>query len=90
MLVTAGGDGSLVGIIMKAKSFGVDINRLICCPLPYGTGNDLCRVLNWGPEPNADFYSNVKDLVTEICTNTVEKYINIWTLIVRFQEGGEA
>jgi diacylglycerol kinase family enzyme len=52
ILVTAGGDGSLMGIVMKAKEQGVDIGRLLCCPLPYGTGNDLSRVTNWGGEPD--------------------------------------
>lgn len=60
ILVTAGGDGSLVGIVMRAKTFGVDVTRIACCPQPYGTGNDLCRVLNWGGEPTDDFHSSVK------------------------------
>ena len=51
-MVTAGGDGSLCGIVMKAKEYGVDIDQLFCCPLPYGTGNDLSRVINWGGKPN--------------------------------------
>jgi len=41
IMVSAGGDGSLVGILMSAKEHGVNIEDLLVCPLPYGTGNDL-------------------------------------------------
>ena len=56
ILVTAGGDGSLMSLIMKLKAAKVDISRLVCCPLPYGTGNDLSRVTGWGGEPNDPIY----------------------------------
>ncbi len=49
-----------MGIVMRAKEQKVDIGRLICCPLPYGTGNDLSRVTNWGGEPDLEFYSTMK------------------------------
>ena len=86
--MTAGGDGSLMGIVMRAKEQKVDIGRLVCCPLPYGTGNDLSRVTNWGGEPDLEFYSTMKQLVTEICWNSSERRINVWTLMVSFKEGG--
>jgi diacylglycerol kinase family enzyme len=47
-MVMAGGDGSLMTLVMMAKEAGCDIATLVCCVLPYGTGNDLARVLNWG------------------------------------------
>lgn len=50
----------------------------------------MCRATNWGAEPSDSYHSNIKTLVTEICTNTVEKKMNIWTLIVKFKEGGAA
>lgn len=58
-MVTAGGDGSLIGIVMKAKSAGVDVDSLLCCPLPYGTGNDLSRVVKWGPSPSGLIFSSL-------------------------------
>ena len=47
-LVIAGGDGSLIGAVTGAKDAGVDTRNLPVCVLPYGTGNDLARVTNWG------------------------------------------
>lgn len=32
----------------------------------------------------------MKNLIEEICLNSIEKYINIWTVIVKFKEGGES
>ena len=88
ILVAAGGDGSLMNILMRAKAQRVDIGRLLCCPLPYGTGNDLSRVTNWGGEPDQAFYATMKSLITEICWHSSEKRINIWSLMVTFKEGG--
>ena len=74
---------------MKAKENGVDINRLVCCPLPYGTGNDLSRVTGWGSEPDGPLYESIKALVSEMVFNSSERKINIWTVIVKFKDGGD-
>lgn len=37
----AGGDGSFMNLLMKAKENGVNIGSLISVVLPYGTGNDF-------------------------------------------------
>ena len=74
---------------MKAKENGVDINRLVCCPLPYGTGNDLSRVTGWGSEPEGLLYESIKSLVSEMVFNSSERRINIWTVIVKFKDGGD-
>lgn len=73
---------------MRAKDQRVDIGRILCCALPYGTGNDLSRVTNWGGEPDQPFYATMKSLITEICWNSVERRINVWSVLVTFKEGG--
>ena len=87
-LVTAGGDGSLMQTLKHLKANGVDPNRLVACPLPYGTGNDLSQVTNWGGRPSANFYSDLEDLIVEICENTKVKDINIWTVKAQMKEDG--
>lgn len=84
----AGGDGSLITHLMKAKTFGIDLETLVCCALPYGTGNDTCRVLGWGGEPNLKFYSSLKLLMTEVCLNTEVIELNVWDVIVSLKDAG--
>lgn len=88
IMVTAGGDGSIIGIVTKAKEYGVDIENLLCCPLPYGTGNDLSRVLNWTGRPNGAIYATMENLMNEICLNSQEQPINIWRVQVNYRNDG--
>lgn len=71
-------------MVMKAKEVGVDISKLICCSLPYGTGNDFCKVTNWGITPDLDFYRDTNALVREICLNTCEQTVDVWDILVKF------
>ena len=85
----AGGDGSLITHLMKAKSYGIDLEPLLCCALPYGTGNDTARVLGWGGEPNLKYYKSLKLLMTEICLNTEVIELNVWDVSVSFKKNGD-
>ncbi len=70
VLVSAGGDGTLIGVLMHAKSMGVHVGDVACVTLPYGTGNDTARVTGWGGTPSGEIYSSTKNIVREICLNT--------------------
>jgi hypothetical protein len=85
----AGGDGSLINTLMKAKEFGVNITNLLCVSLPYGTGNDFCRVTGWGKLPDAPFYKSLKSLIKEICLNSKEDFVDVWDIVTKFQKGGD-
>lgn len=85
----AGGDGSIVSILMKAKELGTDISALDVCILPYGTGCDLSRVTGWGGSPHKKYYKTLKSLMTEICLNSRSDFINVWDVLVKFQKGGD-
>ena len=88
-MVMAGGDGSLMTLVMSAKEAGCDIENLVCCVLPYGTGNDLARVLNWGgSEGDLKIYKKLPTLVREICLNADIKSLNIWTVMVKYRANG--
>jgi diacylglycerol kinase family enzyme len=80
--VTAGGDGSMISILMKAKEAGANLKDLVCCALPYGTGNDLSRVTGWGGTPSSKYYWPLKSLIQEICLNSREDTINVWDILV--------
>lgn len=70
----AGGDGSLMQLVMMAKDASCNISTLVCCVLPYGTGNDLARSLNWGgSEGDLPIYKSLPRLVREICLNSEER-----------------
>ena len=85
----AGGDGSLMNLVMQAKEAGCDIAKLVTCVLPYGTGNDLARSCNWGgTEGDLKIYNSLQALVSQICLESEEKELNVWTLLIKFRPGG--
>jgi len=47
---SAGGDGTLMGVVEGMVSTGIDVKdpRVRFCVVPFGTGNDLSQVLGWG------------------------------------------
>ena len=67
---------------MACKKEGVDISNLVCCALPYGTGNDFCRVNGWGGTPSAKFYKSLKSLMTEVCLNSTIGKFDVWEIKV--------
>lgn len=87
-LVIAGGDGSLIGAVTSAMEAGVDISRMPCCVLPFGTGNDLSRCTNWGGRPKGEMYRNLTNLMREICENSREEKLNVWSVKVTFKPRG--
>ena len=72
-LVIAGGDGSLIGAVTAAMEAGVDIGKMPCCVLPFGTGNDFARCTNWGGTPTGEIFRNLTSLMREICENSREE-----------------
>jgi hypothetical protein len=89
-MVMAGGDGSLITHLMNAKKHGVNLETLVCCPLPFGTGNDFGRVTGWGGTPtDFKFYKTLKSLMTEVCLNSYVDDFDVWDIRVNFQNGGD-
>lgn len=87
-LISAGGDGTLITILMDAKKNGVDIKELVCIALPYGTGNDTSRVLGFGGFPEGEMYSSLRNTVRELCMNSREAQMDLWSVKVDNGERG--
>jgi len=83
LILCGGGDGSISSItqIVKQASSKLKGVKTILCPLPLGTGNDLCRSLGWGhrnPSPR-----KLKRKLIEISSQFLSKkilYIDKWRL----------
>jgi diacylglycerol kinase (ATP) len=50
-MTIVGGDGSLMTLAQEAIDEGVNLDSIAMCILPFGTGNDLSKVLGFGSKP---------------------------------------
>jgi diacylglycerol kinase family enzyme len=57
--------------------------------LPYGTANDMARILGWGIKPKKIWTSQLKVLARDILNATVERF-NIWEVTVFLRENVES
>jgi diacylglycerol kinase family enzyme len=51
------------------------------CMLPYGTANDLGRIMGWGQKPKPIWTRKMKTLIEEIINASSETF-NIWEIKV--------
>jgi diacylglycerol kinase family enzyme len=79
VIVVMGGDGSL-GCFLDDLNTDTFIRQylslLIFVPLPYGTGNDLCRALGWAGEVGP-WGENLETLAQELVRSKKEQF-TIW------------
>jgi len=86
LILCGGGDGSISSItrLVEQASAGLTGVQTTLCPLPLGTGNDLCRSLGWGhrnPSPN-----KLKRKLREITNQFQNKkiiFIDKWSLSIK-------
>merc|ERR1719193_979182 len=84
VILCGGGDGSISSIteLVEQASSRLTGVQTVLCPLPLGTGNDLCRSLGWGhrnPSPR-----KLKRKLIEISSQFLSKkilYIDKWRLV---------
>ncbi len=50
-MVICGGDGTMIWGVEETLFAGVDLNKIVFCCIPIGTGNDFSRTLGWGSSP---------------------------------------
>ena len=80
--VGCGGDGTIGWILQEASKLGITGLKLGILPL--GTGNDLSRVLGWGPSFN-DELDGVSDFIDAIEKSKVQHF-DRWGIAVKSNE----
>ena len=61
-----GGDGTMMGVVRDAIAIGLNMDHIILCLLPYGTGNDFAKVFGWGSQPKTMWTNNISTLLKSI------------------------
>ena len=86
-ILVCGGDGTIGWVLQCLDNVGQDslCSNPACAIVPLGTGNDLARVLRWGPGYTGaeDPLSILRDVI-----EAEEIRLDRWTVIFRPQEGG--
>ena len=80
--VGCGGDGTIGWILQEASKLGIAGLKLGILPL--GTGNDLSRVLGWGPSFNEEL-DGISDFIDTIEKSKVQ-YFDRWGIAVTSKE----
>lgn len=76
-----GGDGSMGVFVKHAVENEIilqNMKSLIFVPLPYGTGNDLCRALGWGGK-EGKWAKSLETMVNSII-NAKEDKLALWSV----------
>lgn len=88
-ILVCGGDGTIGWVLQCLDNVGQDslCSNPPCAIVPLGTGNDLARVLRWGPG-----YTGAEDPLS-ILRDVIEAEdirLDRWTVVFRPQEGPES
>ena len=85
-ILVCGGDGTIGWVLQCLDNVGQDslCSNPPCAIVPLGTGNDLARVLRWGPGYTGaeDPLSILRDVI-----EAEEIRLDRWTVVFRPQEG---
>ncbi|TPX71926.1 diacylglycerol kinase (ATP) [Spizellomyces sp. 'palustris'] len=91
---SAGGDGTLMGVLEGMLDMGIDVNdpRILFSVIPFGTGNDLSQVLGWGRYvPGTDVAGTHLEGLNQLVMARLQGYItllDIWEVELETEEGG--
>ncbi|KAJ3044115.1 hypothetical protein HDV00_003219 [Rhizophlyctis rosea] len=91
---SAGGDGTLMGVVEGMISTGIDVNdpRILFSVVPFGTGNDLSQVLGWGRFVSGkDVAGHHLDGLNSMVTDRLEGHparLDVWEVVIETHENG--
>jgi diacylglycerol kinase (ATP) len=90
--IVCGGDGTVMWVVSELVKANIKIAKCPIGIIPFGTGNDFSRVLNWGPTAPSSligpYMRDFKNQVNNWLFATISDY-DIWDVTVVLQEGGE-
>ncbi|KAI9094699.1 ATP-NAD kinase-like domain-containing protein [Phlyctochytrium arcticum] len=91
---SAGGDGTLMGVVECMMEMEIDIHdpRVLFSVIPFGTGNDLSQVLGWGryvsgTDVAGKHLEGLNDLVMARLKGHTT-LLDIWEVEITTEEGG--
>ncbi|KAJ3278368.1 hypothetical protein HK104_002397 [Borealophlyctis nickersoniae] len=91
---SAGGDGTLMGVVEGLISAGINVNdpRLLFSVVPFGTGNDLSQVLGWGRfVAGKDVAGHHLEGLNDIVIDRLEGHearLDVWEVEIETNDGG--
>ena len=83
----------MLSILLKEmmQTTNIDINRLHFAVMPFGSGNDLARCLNWGcVATDEPFLQSLAETINQVLNNADTLNLNIWKVTVAFFNSTEA
>ncbi|PAA89796.1 hypothetical protein BOX15_Mlig007917g1, partial [Macrostomum lignano] len=80
-LLVCGGDGTVGWVLSAIEELGLSPPPPLAI-FPLGTGNDLSRVLGWGPGSSADDLDSVDALLSDLANASVDR-LDRWLVSVK-------
>jgi len=77
-VIVGGGDGSISITIEKMINFGINLEYTPIGVLPFGTGNDLSRVLGWGSSIKFNNETKFLKMQSEKWINAIVDNFDLW------------
>lgn len=90
-VLAAGGDGTVMWTIEECGKHGIIMDRIIIGVVPYGTGNDFSRALNWHTlSVKRVFDPGMKDLrrLMQLWNFSKRGVFDIWSIDLELLAGG--
>lgn len=85
IVVICGGDGTFMNILHDFRRYSIDVDKIVFCPLPFGTANDICRNFGWGATPSSKMKNDLKFICNELVLHSKEQYFDVWEITVKLK-----